>query len=1309
LREYSDRVTDLGVPTPSGIGNITIEREYRHRRWRMRAASQLDVIRDTAAGIIPVVDDAYYYPGDMPRLAMPEVGDDGTTPVRHTLDELPTGVYRSAGNRIEKKADGTLTWDNGYGATREYDAQGRHVATYIRSMLKATYAYDADGALQNIKDANGRTIYTFATTTAQNGAQTVTVTDLAGRTVTYQWQNGLLMAVTDVMGRTTAYEYGAYGEIIKKVEPAGRTYAYRWQVDVEDGVALEEPVNLHYLPVQVVWMRSPDGQTRTFNWIYDKVADEYHVSMRTNTGDQTDSVISANSTLLSQSVNGVRVYAYQAQVGEASAAIEFTANGNTRHEELDSQDRLISRTYSDDTTESWTYVGASKIPVTHTGRDGLTEKWEYDAAGRMTAHIEAVGTPYERSLRHEYYPGTSLLKTRTDALGRETTYVYDANGLRIETTEPGGVKTTYTRDALGRVTGMTDALGRTWQYQHDAEGRVIVETNPLGVKTLYTYDAAGNLTREETGKFEDQPGRMTTHEYDSGNRHTATYREDAQGVPHLVSATTYDAAGRVASTRDALGVTAIYAYDNQSRPASITRPTPGGGQIETRTTYDAQGNPTEVRQVLVQAGTGEENTVMPATVRYVYDSEGRELVRMEAPDTPLERHTETIYDGSGRVKSTTIRAIGSGWGSDATTRTETYTYDALGRRASVHINGELTGSVPTYDTLERVLSETDALGNVTAYTYDDADRVTETKLNGRTISTVTYNAIGQPVATADALGNHMHTRHDDLGRTTHQSITFAHGETAPDNWWTQPKYVLNETIYNVHGEAVTQKRPTVAPDNTVTYATADTIYDDLGRVGATIAPTGLAQQYHYDNAGRMIQVTRPAADGTTLQVGESTEHHPTLSGIVLAQVDATGERTEYTYDALGRAIAIKTPLGGTVTNTYDALGRVTKSETRDASNTVVASTSMTYNHFDQPLVTTHADGSTEVNTYDASGRLIEKGGNAAYSLRYTYDALGRMATMTDGNNSTTAWAYNDLGQVEAKTYADGSVWRYTYTDTGQLATRTWARTRADGQPLVTTYAYTPSGQLASVSYNDGTTPSVAFTYDQQGRRLSMTTGSTPGSAGISARDAITTNSIYDPAGHLMTIDDGTNTLAYTYNPHSQRLSMSVSGTSSSTLNLNYNYDAAGRLTTIANDDQTHRYTYHPGTRQLATRTSGNVTTTYAYDTGQGMLTSIENKAGATIVSKYAYTINNRGQRTQVSQTGAAFATPSGYGWLYNTKGEVVAANHTADTTKNRAYNYDPIGNRRWSTEGNPRANASKCQNGQICNLLIYNEIQLYNL
>lgn len=94
---------------------------------------------------------------------------------------------------------------------------------------------------------------------------------------------------------------------------------------------------------------------------------------------------------------------------------------------------------------------------------------------------------------------------------------------------------------------------------------------------------------------------------------------------------------------------------------------------------------------------------------------------------------------------------------------------------------------------------------------------------------------------------------------------------------------------------------------------------------------------------------------------------------------------------------------------------------------------------------------------------------------------------------------------------------------------------------------------------------------------------------------------------------------------------------------------------------------------------------YAYDTGRGMLTSIENKTGSSVLSHYAYTMNNRGQRTQVSQSGNAFASASGYGWLYNGRGEVVAANHTADAAKNRAYNYDPIGNRLWSTEGNPAA------------------------
>ncbi|WP_161554741.1 RHS repeat domain-containing protein [Ereboglobus luteus] len=64
-------------------------------------------------------------------------------------------------------------------------------------------------------------------------------------------------------------------------------------------------------------------------------------------------------------------------------------------------------------------------------------------------------------------------------------------------------------------------------------------------------------------------------------------------------------------------------------------------------------------------------------------------------------------------------------------------------------------------------------------------------------------------------------------------------------------------------------------------------------------------------------------------------------------------------------------------------------------------------------------------------------------------------------------------------------------------------------------------------------------------------------------------------------------------------------------------------------------------------------------------------------------MNNRGQRTQVSQRGSAFNAFSGYDWLYNSRGEVVAANHASDKAKNRAFSYDPIGNRLWSTEGNP--------------------------
>ena len=70
----------------------------------------------------------------------------------------------------------------------------------------------------------------------------------------------------------------------------------------------------------------------------------------------------------------------------------------------------------------------------------------------------------------------------------------------------------------------------------------------------------------------------------------------------------------------------------------------------------------------------------------------------------------------------------------------------------------------------------------------------------------------------------------------------------------------------------------------------------------------------------------------------------------------------------------------------------------------------------------------------------------------------------------------------------------------------------------------------------------------------------------------------------------------------------------------------------------------------------------------------ENKAGTSVVSRYDYTVNAIGQRTNVAQTGTAFGSVRDIAWGYNAKGEVTKADSTIPGL-DRAYVFDMIGNR----------------------------------
>ena len=62
-----------------------------------------------------------------------------------------------------------------------------------------------------------------------------------------------------------------------------------------------------------------------------------------------------------------------------------------------------------------------------------------------------------------------------------------------------------------------------------------------------------------------------------------------------------------------------------------------------------------------------------------------------------------------------------------------------------------------------------------------------------------------------------------------------------------------------------------------------------------------------------------------------------------------------------------------------------------------------------------------------------------------------------------------------------------------------------------------------------------------------------------------------------------------------------------------------------------------------------------YDPTRDVLLTKENKVGTTVVSGYTYSVNAIGQRTDVSQSGTAFAAARSIQWGYDPLGQVTKA------------------------------------------------------
>ena len=309
---------------------------------------------------------------------------------------------------------------------------------------------------------------------------------------------------------------------------------------------------------------------------------------------------------------------------------------------------------------------------------------------------------------------------------------------------------------------------------------------------------------------------------------------------------------------------------------------------------------------------------------------------------------------------------------------------------------------------------------------------------------------------------------------------------------------------------------------------------------------------------------------------------------------------------------------------------------------------------------------TATYAYDALDRLTGVTAPNLTAIGMTYDAGGRRLSLTD-EAGTTGFAYDGLNRLRSETQHPS--WP---TTTPTLVTQSTydlngnRLTLLDPLGRTTTFGYDALNRLTSLTYSDGVTPTVSYTYDAHGNRTGMTDG------------VGSTSYTYDEQDRLLSVTSpGPKTVGYRYDRDGNRTKVIYPDSTVVTST----FDKASRLTGLLDwASRATSYGYLPdGALETLTHVNG-ATTQQRYDNAR-RLTEIWHQQSGTTIGKHTYTVNAIGNRTQLDEVlaqvgGGSVSQTLTYG--YDQLSRLTTATTPNDTT---TYTYDPVGNRLSRTRG----------------------------
>jgi YD repeat-containing protein len=534
-----------------------------------------------------------------------------------------------------------------------------------------------------------------------------------------------------------------------------------------------------------------------------------------------------------------------------------------------------------DKVKRFTYDPATRVMTSMTDQTGVKTEYSIQPGTglKLAETVRGAGGVVERQSSFEYsHPVFNgfLTKSTVDASTSDTapptvtTYALgsgDTGWLQVtETvqTAAGPASTVTMKNLAGGKSSVMDPRGKLTLFSYDAHHRLTHVTHPDNSHKNLAYDAHGNLVSET-----NENGVSTFHEYDLMNRRVKTTLDlngngvaDAgygtsnveQGTSNLeydgdiVTTTTYNARGQVATQTDARGKVTAHTYDDAGR--LIT--TLDGNLL---TSFDYSG-PNSGGSVFDSSGFKPTQITDPrgAVTTLTYDAMYRTTAKTVSAGG-ITATTSTLYDAAGRP----IRVT------DPLGRVTLTVYDVFGQIQRV-TNPDNTQVSTDYTHHGKPYKVIDEAGNLTKTEFDAAGRAVKTiapAVNGVSATTLMqYDAAGNAIRVTDALGRVTDTQYDDRNRAV--------SVQAPSVW---------DALAGASVRPATQ-----------------TTYDALGQVLTVTDPQGNVTTKHYDRAGRNWKVEAPAVWSAQSSVRPTTLTQFDPGGLALSVTNPLGQTVTNTYD-----------------------------------------------------------------------------------------------------------------------------------------------------------------------------------------------------------------------------------------------------------------------------------------------------------------------------------------------------------------------------------------------------------------------------